>query len=103
MKFKNTADGLFTKMGAVETYISKDGHRQESLQRYARDESARQVSAVREQISRDYVGKSAYQEDVRGLERRFSAMSTQTNNDIATKSLSTSRRSMADLQTLPLR
>lgn len=82
---KSTADSLFTKMGAVETYISKDGQRQESLQRYARDESARQVSAVREQISRDYVGKSAYQEDVRGLERRFSAMSTQTNNDIATK------------------
>ena len=82
---KNTADGLFTKMGAVETYISKDGQRQESLQRYARDESARQVSAVREQISKDYVGKSTYQEDVRGLERRFIAMSTQTNNDIATK------------------
>ena len=82
---KSTADGLFTKMGAVETYIRKDGQRQESLQRYARDESARQVSAVREQISRDYVGKSAYQEDVRGLERRFSAISTQTNNDMATK------------------
>lgn len=82
---KSTADGLFTKMGAVETYISKDGQRQESLQRYARDESARQATAVREQISRDYVGKSAYQEDVRGLERRFSAISTQTNNDIATK------------------
>nr|DAD85051.1 MAG TPA: Neck appendage protein [Siphoviridae sp. ctIss5] len=82
---KSTADGLFTKMGAVETYIRKDGQRQESLQRYARDESARQVSAIREQISRDYVGKSAYQEDVRGLERRFSAISTQTNNDIATK------------------
>ena|GEM_PF-2045022 len=82
---KNTADGLFTKMGAVETYINKDGQRQESLQRYVRDESARQVSAVREQISRDYVGKSTYQEDVRGLERRFSAISTQTDNDIATK------------------
>lgn len=82
---KSTADGLFTKMGAIETYISKDGQRQESLQRYARDESARQASAIREQISRDYVGKSTYQEDVRGLERRFSAISTQTNNDIATK------------------
>ena len=82
---KSTADGLFTKMGAVETYINKDGQRQESLQRYARDESARQVSAIREQISRDYVGKSTYQEDVRGLERRFSAISTQTNNDIASK------------------
>ena len=82
---KNTADGLFTKMGAVETYINKDGQRQETLQQYARDESARQVSAIREQISQDYVGKSAYQEDVRGLERRFSAISTQTNNDIASK------------------
>ena len=82
---KNTADGILTKLGTIETYVNKDGQRQESLQRYARDESARQVSAVREQISRDYVGKSAYQEDVRGLERRFSAISTQTNNDIATK------------------
>ena len=82
---KSTADGLSTKMGAIETYISKDGQRQERLQRYARDESARQVSAIREQISQDYVGKSAYQEDVRGLERRFIAISTQTNNDIASK------------------
>ena len=82
---KNTADGILTKLGTIETYVNKDGQRQESLQRYARDESARQVSAVREQISRDYVGKSAYQEDVRGLERRFSAISTQMNNDIATK------------------
>ena len=82
---KSTADGILTKLGTIETYVNKDGQRQERLQRYARDESARQVSAVREQISRDYVGKSTYQEDVRGLERRFSAMSTQTNNDIASK------------------
>lgn len=82
---KSTAEGILTKLGTIETYVNKDGQRQESLQRYARDESARQVSAIREQISRDYVGKSAYQEDVRGLERRFSAISMQTNNDIATK------------------
>lgn len=82
---KSTADGILTKLGTIEMYVNKDGQRQERLQRYARDESARQVSAIREQISRDYVGKSTYQEDVRGLERRFSAISTQTNNDIATK------------------
>ena len=82
---KRTADGILTKLGTIETYVNKDGQRQERLQRYARDESARQVSAIREQISRDYVGKSTYQEDVRGLERRFSAISTQTNNDIASK------------------
>lgn len=84
-EFKNTSDGILTKLGAIETYVNNDGQRQETLQQYARDESARQVSAVREQISQDYVGKSAYQEDVRGLERRFSAISTQTNNDIASK------------------
>ena len=84
-EFKTTSDGILTKLGAIETYVNQDGQRQETLQRYARDEYARQVSAIREQISRDYVGKSTYQEDVRGLERRFSAISTQTNNDIATK------------------
>ena len=84
-EFQKTADGLSAKLSTVENYVGQDGQRQESLQRYARDESARQVSAVREQISRDYVGKSTYQEDVRGLERRFSEISTQTNNDIASK------------------
>lgn len=84
-EFQKTADGLSAKMLAVESYVGQDGQRQEALRRYTREESARQATAVREQISRDYVGKSTYQEDVRGLERRFSAISTQTNNDIATK------------------
>ncbi len=84
-EFKKTADGLSTKMSAVESYVGQDGQRQEALRRYTREESARQVTAVRELVTRDYVGKSTYQEDLRGLERRFSAISTQTNNDIATK------------------
>ena len=84
-EFQQTADGLSAKMSAVETYVSQDGQRQETLQRYAREESAKQATAVRGQISRDYVGKSDYQEDARGIERRFSEIGTQTNNDIATK------------------
>lgn len=84
-EFKSTSDGILTKLGAIETYVNNDGQRQERLQRYAREESASQASAIREQISRDYVEKSTYQEDVRGLERRFSEVSTQTNNDIASK------------------
>ena len=84
-EFKQTADGLSTKMAAVETYVGQDNQRQEVLRRYTREESARQANAVRELVTRDYVGKATYQEDVRGLERRFSAISTQTNNDIATK------------------
>lgn len=84
-EFKKTADGLSAKMSAVESYVGQDGQRQETLRRYTREESARQATAVRELVTRDYVGKSTYQEDVRGLERRFSAISTQTNNDIASK------------------
>ena len=82
---KSTTDGLFTKMAVVETYVGQDSQRQETLRKYTRDETARQVNAVRELVARDYVGKATYQEDVRGIERRFSAISTQTNNDIATK------------------
>lgn len=84
-EFEKTAEGLSMKLVAVESYVGQDSQRQEALQRYTREESARQATAVREQISRDYVGKSAYQEDVRGLERRFSAISTQTSNDITSK------------------
>ena len=79
------AGKLRTELSTVQDYVNKDGQRQDALQRYTREESARQANAVRELISRDYVGKAIYQEDVKGLERRFSAISTQTNNDIATK------------------
>ena len=79
------AGKIRTELSTVQEYVKNDSQRQEALQRYAREESASQVSAVREQISRDYVGKSTYQEDIKGIERRFSAISTQTNNDIATK------------------
>ena len=84
-EFKQTADSLSTKMATVENYVNQDGQRQEILRRYTREESARQANAVRELVNRDFVGKATYQEDVKGLERRFSAISTQTNNDIATK------------------
>ena len=84
-EFQKTADGLSTKMAAVETYVDQDSQRQEVLQRYAREESARQVNAVREQISRDYVGKSAYQEDARGIERKFEGITNPKNGSIATQ------------------
>ena len=84
-EFKQAADGLSTKMAAVETYVGQDNQRQESLRRYTRGESARQVNAVREQISREYVGKSTYQEDVRGIERKFEGITNSQNGLIATK------------------
>uniref|UniRef100_UPI00069F6B2D phage tail spike protein n=1 Tax=Streptococcus pseudopneumoniae TaxID=257758 RepID=UPI00069F6B2D len=84
-EFKQTADGLSTKMAAVETYVGQDNQRQESLRRYTREESARQATTVRELVARDYVGKATYQEDVRGLERRFEAITNPKNGSIATQ------------------
>ena len=84
-EFKKTADGLSVKMSAVESYVGQDGQRQEALRRYTREESARQVTAVREQISRDYVGKSAYQEGVRGIERRIEEVKASANGQVATQ------------------
>ena len=84
-EFQKTADGLSAKMSAVETYVSQDGQRQEALRRYTREESAKQATSVRELVTRDYVGKSAYQEDVRGIERRLEAITNPQNGSIATQ------------------
>ena len=83
--FERTAQGLRTDLSAIQEYINKDGQRQEALQRYTREESAKQATAVRELVARDYVGKATYQEDVRGLERRFEAITNPKNGTIATQ------------------
>ena len=70
-EFKTTADGLSAKMSAVESYVGQDGQRQEALKRYAREETAKQTSAIRETISRDYVAKSTFTENVEGINQRF--------------------------------
>ena len=84
-EFKQTADGLSAKMAAVESYVAQDGQRQEALRRYSREESAKQATAVRELVTRDYVGKATYQEDVRAIERKFEAITNQKNGTIATQ------------------
>ena len=81
-EFQKTADGLSAKMTAVERYVNQDGQRQEALQRYAREESAKQATAVREQISKDYVGKNTFQESVQGVERRLESLSLGTSGNL---------------------
>ena len=84
-EFQKTAEGLSTKMLAVERYVSQDSQRQEALQRYARDESAKQVTAVRELVTRDYVGKTTYQEDVRGINQRIEEAKRNASNELTTR------------------
>ena len=81
-EFEKTAEGLSAKMTAVESYVGQDGQRQEALRRYTREESARQATAVREQISKDYVGKNTFQESVQGVERRLESLSLGTSGNL---------------------
>ena len=83
--FERTAQGLRTDLSAIQEYVNKDGQRQEVLRKYTRDESARQATAVRELVTRDYVGKASYQEDVRAIERKFETITNPQNGSIATQ------------------
>ena len=84
-EFEKTAGSLSAKMTAVERYVNQDGQRQEALQRYTREESARQATAVRELVTRDYVGKATYQEDVKGINQKIEAVKTSANKEIASQ------------------
>ncbi|MBW5234675.1 phage head spike fiber domain-containing protein [Streptococcus pneumoniae] len=83
--FERTAQGLRTDLSAIQEYVNKNGQRQEALQRYTREESTRQATAVRELVNRDFVGKATYQEDVKGINQRIEAVKTSANKDIASQ------------------
>ena len=83
--FERTAQDLRTDLSAIQEYVNKDGQRQEALRRYTREESAKQATAVRELVAKDYVGKATYQETVRAIENKFEAITNPQNGSIATQ------------------
>ena len=74
LEVNQTTEGIKTKIGEITSFIDKDGQRQEELKRYAREETANQTNAIRETISRDFVAKSTYLENVEGTNQRFEAL-----------------------------
>ena len=83
--FERTAQGVRTDLSAIQEYVNKDGQRQEALRSYTREESAKQATAVRELVMKDYVGKATYQETVRAIENKFEAITNPQNGSIATQ------------------
>lgn len=69
--FEKTAEGLKTDMTAVKSYVANDGKRREELERYSREETAKQIAAERSAVAQNYVAKSQYTEDVKGINQRF--------------------------------
>ena len=84
-EFQKTAEGLRTDLSAIQEYVNKDGQRKEELQRYTREESARQATAVRELVSLDFVGKAIHQEDIRGINQRIEEAKKNARNELTTR------------------
>nr|DAP53868.1 MAG TPA: minor structural protein [Caudoviricetes sp.] len=74
LEVNQTTEGIKTKIGEITSFIDKEGQRQDELKRYAREETANQTSTIRETLSRDYVAKSTYLENVEGTRQRFEAI-----------------------------
>lgn len=81
--FERTAQGLRQDLIAVQSYVSADGARTEALQKYSREETARQVSALRQIVSADYIGKNQHTEDVRSISRRFEELKSSSEAKLA--------------------
>lgn len=74
-----TAQGFSTRIESLETY--KDGENARANQYFesAKTETARQLTAERTAIAKDYVAKSTYTEDVTGLRNDLTATTTTAN------------------------
>lgn len=72
---EKTAEGLKTDMVAVKSYVANDDKRREELEKYSREETAKQIAAERSAVAQSYVGKSQYTEDVKGVNQRFEELS----------------------------
>ena len=83
LEVTQTIDGIETKIGEITSFIDKDGQRQEELKRYAREETSSKTNAIRETISRDYVAKSTYLENVEGTRQRFEALTRENETKLA--------------------
>lgn len=83
LEVTQTTDGIKTKIGEITSFIDKDGQRQEELKRYAKEETAKQTSVIRETLSRDFVAKSTYDENVKGTNQRFEALTRDNEAKLA--------------------
>lgn len=93
---EKTAEGLRTDMTAVKSYVANDGKRREELEQYSREDTAKQIAAERIKTAENYVGKSQYTEDVKGVNRRFEELRTGTSNLL----LNTEFKTLADVNNI---
>ena len=83
--FERTAQGLRIDLSAIQSYVDKDGQRQEELKSYARNESVTRINIYRQDVARNYILRSRYDEDAKSIRQQFEAITNSQNGLIATK------------------
>ncbi|HEL1642999.1 TPA: hypothetical protein TY279_001848 [Streptococcus suis] len=71
---QQTATAINTRLESLETYKNAEGTRASQYFTASRDETARQVSALRAAVTQDYVAKSVFEETARGISQRFESL-----------------------------
>ena len=83
--FERTAQGLRTDLSAIQSYVDQDGQRQEELKSYARNETITRINTYRQDVARNYILRSRYDEDAKSIRQQFEAITNSQNGLIATK------------------
>ena len=76
---EQTAAGFKTRIESLETYKSGESTRANQYFESAKTETARQLTAERTAIAKDYVAKSTYTSDVTGIRNDLTATTTTAN------------------------
>ena len=74
-----------TDLSAIQSYVDKDGQRQEALKSYFRVESTARINAYRQDVARNYILISRYNEDANSIRQQFEAITNSKNGLIVTK------------------
>nr|DAN64401.1 MAG TPA: Neck appendage protein [Caudoviricetes sp.] len=83
--FERTANSLITRIASIESYVDSDETRKDALNKYTREETAKQISAERSRVEENYVRKSSYNEDVASLNLKFEDLKQNNDQVIASK------------------
>lgn len=76
---EQTAQGFSTRIESLETYKNGESTRANQYFESAKTETARQLTAERTAIAKDYVAKSTYTSDVTGIRNDLTATTTTAN------------------------
>ncbi|HFR3650183.1 TPA: phage tail spike protein [Streptococcus suis] len=77
---QQTADAINTRLESLETYKNEEGTRASRYFSASRDETARQLSAMRTEVTDEFVAKATYEENARSVIQRFESLQVGGNN-----------------------